>query len=80
MDKLFIFLQHILPQHLVSRCAGWLADLQQPVWIKNWLIHIFIRHFRVDMAEAADSDPTSYPSFNAFFTRPLREEVLRETD
>ncbi len=82
MDKLFIFLQHILPQHLVSRCAGWLADLQQPAWLKNWLIHIFVRHFRVDMAEAANPDPTSYASFNAFFTRPLREDArsLAEAD
>jgi phosphatidylserine decarboxylase len=82
MDKLFIFLQHILPQHLVSRCAGWLADVQQPAWLKNWLIHIFVRHFRVDMAEAANPDPTSYASFNAFFTRPLREDArsLAEAD
>ena len=73
MDKIFIFLQHILPQHLLSRCVGWLARLEHPVWLKNWLVHGFIRHFGVNMAEAADPDSTSYPSFNAFFTRPLRE-------
>ena len=27
------------------------------------------------MSEAADPDPTSYASFNAFFTRPLREDA-----
>ncbi len=75
MDKIFIFLQHILPQHLLSRCTGALADLRHPLWLKNWLIHIFIRQFKVDMAEAADPDPTSYASFNAFFTRPLREDA-----
>ena len=82
MDKLFIFLQHILPQHLVSRCAGWLAGLQHPGWLKNGLIHVFVRHFRVDMTEAANPDPTSYASFNAFFTRPLREDArsLAEAD
>ncbi|MCB1848838.1 MAG: phosphatidylserine decarboxylase, partial [Halieaceae bacterium] len=73
MDKIFIFLQHILPQHLLSRWVGWLARLEHPVWLKNWLVHVFIRHFGVNMAEAADPDPTRYPSFNAFFTRPLRE-------
>ena len=73
MDKIFIFLQHILPQHLLSRCVGWLARLEHPAWLKNWLVHVFIRHFGVNMAEAADPDSTSYPSFNAFFTRPLRE-------
>ena len=82
MDKIFIFLQHLLPQHLLSRCTGALADLRHPLWLKNWLIHIFIRQFKVDMAEAADPDPTSYASFNAFFTRPLREDArsLAEAD
>ena len=82
MDKIFIYLQHILPQHLLSRCVGWLARLEHPAWLKNWLVHVFIRHFGVNMAEAADPDPTSYPSFNAFFTRPLREGArpLAEAD
>lgn len=82
MQKFFIFLQHILPQHLLSRCTGWLADLQNPQWLKNWLIHVFVRHFGVDMREAANPDPTSYASFNAFFTRPLREDArtLAEVD
>jgi len=82
MDKIFIFLQHLLPQHLLSRCTGALADLRHPLWLKNWLIHIFIRQFKVDMAEAADPDHTSYASFNAFFTRPLREDArsLAEAD
>jgi len=75
MDKIFIFLQHVLPQHLLSRCTGALADLRHPLWLKNWLIHIFIRQFKVDMDEAADPDPTSYATFNAFFTRPLREDA-----
>lgn len=82
MEKLFIFLQHILPQHLLSRGAGALADLRHPAWLKNWLIHIFIRRFKVDMTEAAQPEPTSYASFNAFFTRPLREDArsLAEAD
>jgi phosphatidylserine decarboxylase len=73
MDRIFIFIQHILPQHLLSRCTGWLADMRHPLWLKNWLIHLFIRQFNVDMAEAAEPDPTRYASFNEFFTRPLRE-------
>ena len=27
MDQLFIILQHLLPQHLLSRLTGWLATL-----------------------------------------------------
>jgi len=73
MDNIFIIIQHILPQHLLSRCTGWLANLRHPVWLKNWLIHIFIKQFKVDMTEAAEPDPTRYASFNEFFTRSLRE-------
>lgn len=75
MDNIFIFLQHILPQHLLSRCTGWLADLRHPIWLKNLIIHMFIKQFKVDMSEAANPDPTSYASFNAFFTRALREDA-----
>lgn len=80
MDRLFIIIQYILPQHLLSRCTGWLAELRRPAWLKNGLIHLFIRYFGVDMNEAADPDPTSYASFNAFFTRPLREDARTLAD
>lgn len=73
MDKIFIFFQHIVPQHLLSRCTGWLADLRQPVGLKNWVIRQFIRHFDVNMDEAEQPDPERYASFNEFFTRPLRD-------
>lgn len=75
MDKIFIFLQHIAPQHLLSRITGWLANLEHPEWLKNRVIGFFIRQFGVNMAEAADPDYANYPSFNAFFTRPLAEGV-----
>ncbi len=82
MDKIFIFLQHILPHHLLSRGTGWLADLRRPRWLKDWLIRLFIKVYRVNMAEAENPDPASYPSFNAFFTRTLRADArpLAEAD
>jgi len=73
MNALFILLQSCLPQHLLSRCTGALAGLQRPAWLVNRVIGLFIRVFRVDMSEAAQPDHTAYPSFNAFFTRPLRD-------
>lgn len=73
MKKLFILLQAIAPQHLLSRCTGFLADLEGPIWLKNWVIGQFISAFGVDMSEAEQTDHTVYPSFNAFFTRPLRK-------
>ncbi|MFV0477876.1 MAG: archaetidylserine decarboxylase [Parahaliea sp.] len=73
MDSLFILLQHLLPQHLLSRVVGALAELRHPQWLKNWLIARFAAHFKVDMSEAAESDLHSYDNFNHFFTRALRE-------
>ena len=73
MDSLFILFQHIVPQHWLSRLTGALAELRYPIGLKNWVIRRFIRHFKVDMSEAAEPDPAGYASFNEFFTRPLRE-------
>lgn len=70
MDTLFILLQHILPQHLLSRITGWLAECRS-LWLKNVLIKLFAGHFKVDMAEAAEPVLEAYPNFNAFFTRAL---------
>ncbi|MGB5324176.1 MAG: archaetidylserine decarboxylase [Pseudomonadales bacterium] len=71
-DRLFITLQYLLPQHLVSRLAGYLADTNIN-WLKNFLIERFIAHFDVDMTETPKQDAADYGTFNEFFTRPLRE-------
>lgn len=70
--KLFIALQYVLPQHLLSRLVGMLAENETP-WLKNFLIEKFIRHFGVNMNEAAQPDYKLYHNFNSFFTRPLAE-------
>jgi len=82
MDKFFILFQNIVPQHLLSRCTGFIAELRHPVWLKNWLIRQFIQVFAVDMSEAAEPDYTRYACFNDFFTRPLLEGArpLAEAD
>lgn len=68
---LFVALQHLLPQHLLSRLAGSVANCEWR-WLKNLLIRRFIGTYGVDMREAQQPDPSDYPSFNAFFTRELR--------
>ena len=73
MDSLFIFFQHIVPQHWLSRLTGWLAEVRHPAWLKNFVIEQFVKHFEVNMAEAKQPDPTAYANFNEFFTRPLEE-------
>jgi len=72
MDSLFILIQHLVPQHLLSRLMGSLAEARQPVWLKNWVIRRFVQHFKVDMSEADNPDPGTYANFNAFFTRALQ--------
>jgi phosphatidylserine decarboxylase len=68
--RLFAWLQWLLPQHALSRLIGWLALIEQPA-VKNFLIRGFMLMFKVNMDEAAEPEPTAYPTFNAFFTRAL---------
>lgn len=76
MDKkdLFVFSQYLLPQHWLSRAAGWLAD-SQVSWIKTPFISWFAKKYRVDMREAQQESLYAYPSFNAFFTRALKPDA-----
>lgn len=70
MASPFIWLQHALPHHGVSRLAGKLAGSQKP-WLKDHLIRRFIDAYDVDMSEAA-RPVEAYASFNDFFTRELK--------
>ena len=69
--RLFVAVQHLLPQHLLSRLVLHLTRSRARP-LKRALIGAFVRHFRPEMQDALDSEPQSYPSFNAFFTRALR--------
>lgn len=70
----FVTLQYLLPHHLLSRIV-WLATrIRARPW-KNFLIRTFLRHYAVEMSEAAQPDPGVYASFNAFFTRALRDDA-----
>lgn len=66
----FIWLQHIAPQHALSRAAGMVARGRSR-WLKDLLIRRFIRAYGVDM-EQAEIPAADYPSFNEFFTRALK--------
>jgi phosphatidylserine decarboxylase len=69
--RLFVWLQHVLPQHALSRLILWATRVRKP-WFKNWLVRGFLKLYAVDMDEAAQSDPYSFASFNDFFTRALK--------
>jgi phosphatidylserine decarboxylase len=68
----FIALQHLLPQHALSRLAGFLAETKI-TWIKRAFINWFIQRYNVDMSIAAEPNASTYQNFNEFFTRPLAD-------
>lgn len=73
VDILLAQLLRLLPHHgisrLVHRFARWESPRVQP------LLRWFVKHYGLDMTEAAEPDPAAYPSFNALFTRALREDA-----
>jgi phosphatidylserine decarboxylase len=66
--------QYFIPQHLLSRAAGYLANTDVAP-IRNFLIEKFIKHFNVDMSEALIENPRDFNTFNDFFTRELKPGV-----
>ena len=67
-----ILLQHLVPQKTLSRIVRAATRWTWTPW-KDFLIGRVVRGYHVDMTEAAQPDPRSYPTFNAFFTRALRD-------
>jgi phosphatidylserine decarboxylase len=72
--RLFVWFQHVLPQHALSRLVLRATRVRAP-WFKNWLIRGFLRLYTIDMADAVQPDPFRYASFNEFFTRALRPDA-----
>jgi phosphatidylserine decarboxylase len=70
--RLFVWLQYALPQHGLSRLILAATRVRTP-WFKNLFIRGFLKLYRIDMSEAAESDAYRYGSFNEFFTRALKD-------
>ncbi|HEX3847687.1 MAG TPA: archaetidylserine decarboxylase [Steroidobacteraceae bacterium] len=70
--RLLVSLQHVLPQHGLSRLVLGATRVRTP-WLKNALIRQFLRLYDVDMSQAAESDAYAFASFNEFFTRALKD-------
>lgn len=73
-DRLAVLPQYLLPKRLLTQLAGKIATLQGGAFTTA-LIRWFVQRYQVNMAEAANPDISSYATFNAFFTRPLRPGV-----
>jgi phosphatidylserine decarboxylase len=74
MNRLFVTLQYLLPHHLLCAAVYALTRAQTP-WFKDCLIRLFVSAYKPEMADALESRPTRYPSFNAFFTRALKADA-----
>jgi phosphatidylserine decarboxylase len=62
---------YVLPHHFISRLVFRLTRVQCPTLVPA-AIRLFSDVFKVDLEEAANPDPASYQTFNAFFTRSLK--------
>lgn len=70
-DRLAVLPQYLLPKQALTSLAGKAASWQGGA-LTTRMIRRFIQRYGVNMAEAANPDPASYPTFNEFFTRPLK--------
>ena len=70
-ERLAVLLQYLLPKQLLTSLAGRFASARLG-GLTTTVIRWFAGRYGVNLAEAAEPDPAAYPTFNAFFTRPLR--------
>lgn len=73
-DSAKVKLQYYLPKHLISRLVGKLAAAKLG-FVTTSLIKLFVKQYKVDMSEAAESNPAKYTTFNDFFTRALKNDI-----
>ncbi len=71
-DRLAVLPQYLMPKRAMTVFAGWCAGSRSKAWTRR-VIPWFIARYGVNMAEAANPDPMAYETFNAFFTRALRD-------
>lgn len=72
IDNVFIRAQKLLPQHQLSRLVGKVAESEH-VALKTAVIYAFKQRYGIDLSIAEAEEISKYPSFNAFFTRALKD-------
>jgi phosphatidylserine decarboxylase len=69
----FAQLIRVLPRARITRVVGHLCDLELPPAISRAVVGAYARAYRVELDEAEPLNGfVAYPSFDAFFTRRLR--------
>jgi phosphatidylserine decarboxylase len=74
LQRVFVLAQYVLPHHLLSRMMGKLTHCKNP-FIKNLMIQRIASAYQIDLNDALEPDQKAYPTFNAFFTRPLKPDA-----
>lgn len=70
-DRAFVLLQRLLPTHPLSRVVHWFMRLRIR-FVKNLVIRLLMRLYRISLDEAITQDIRDFASFNEFFTRALK--------
>ena len=71
-ESLLVRLQRLLPAKFMGKIVR-RAALSENSLLKSVLINSFIRLYKVNLSDAESPDAGSYRSFNAFFTRKLKD-------
>ena len=66
-----IFLQYLVPQHLLSNLMHRFARIEI-VWLKNLFLRWFVKKYGVNLSEATRDRIEDYDHINDFFTRSLK--------
>lgn len=74
-----VFLQYLIPQHLLSKCMHRFARIEI-VWLKNAFLRWFVKKYGVNLAEAERERIEEYYHINDFFTRSLKFNVRAVAD
>lgn len=72
LQRVKIALHYLLPQLAITRAAGWLAEQKWGI-VTHFIIKLFAKQYKVDLSEAAKTEPSDYATFNEFFIRELKE-------
>lgn len=73
INKLKVIPQYIIPQHFLSSIMYKITRCETP-FVKSALIHGITKIYNIDVSQAANTDLSTYASFNRFFTRALKPE------
>jgi len=71
---LFVVLQHLLPQHLLTALIWRIARIRH-VATKNFLISQFVALYKVDIDDVKMNVPDDFKTFNDFFVRELHADA-----